>query len=57
MSGVPASLDLNAFLMIKDFIPVGGSYSTEVKLYDKSYLQRDFALRNSAAAVVQIFPS
>ena len=55
--GGPTSLDLNAFLMIKDFIWVGGSYRTGVKLYDKSYLQRDLSPRNSAVAAIQIFPS
>jgi len=55
--GGPTSLDLNAFLMIKDFIWVGGSYRTGVKLYDKSYLQRDLTARNSAVASIQIFPS
>ncbi|ARS39326.1 hypothetical protein CA265_06535 [Sphingobacteriaceae bacterium GW460-11-11-14-LB5] len=55
--GGPTSLDVNAFLMIKDFIWVGGSYRTGVKLYDKSYLQRDLTPRNSAVAAIQIFPS
>ena len=55
--GGPTSLDLNAFLMIKDFIWVGGSYRTGVKLYDKNYLQRDLTPRNSAVAAIQIFPS
>ena len=55
--GGPTSLDLNAFLMIRDFIWVGGSYRTGVKLYDKSYLQRDLTPRNSAVAAIQIFPS
>jgi len=55
--GGPTSLDLNAFLMIKDFIWVGGSYRTGVKLYDKSYLQKDLTPRNSAVAAIQIFPS
>ncbi|WP_223833632.1 PorP/SprF family type IX secretion system membrane protein [Pedobacter riviphilus] len=55
--GGPTSLDLNAFLMIKDFIWVGGSYRTGVKLYNKSYLQRDLTPRNSAVAAIQIFPS
>jgi len=55
--GGPTSLDLNAFLMIKDFIWIGGSYRTGVKLYDKSYLQRDLTPRNSAVAAIQIFPS
>ncbi|MNI46843.1 hypothetical protein D3C87_949130 [compost metagenome] len=55
--GGPTSLDLNAFLMIKDFIWIGGSYRTGVKLYDKSYLQKDLTPRNSAVAAIQIFPS
>lgn len=55
--GGPTSLDLNAFLMIKDILWVGGSYRTGVKLYDKSYLQRDLTPRNSAVAAIQIFPS
>ncbi len=55
--GGPTSLDVNAFLMIKDFIWVGGSYRTGVKLYDKSYLQKDLTPRNSAVAAIQIFPS
>ncbi len=55
--GGPTSLDLNAFLMIKDFIWIGGSYRTGVKLYDKSYLQKDLTPRNSAVAAIQLFPS
>jgi len=55
--GGPTSLDVNAFLMIKDFIWIGGSYRTGVKLYDKSYLQKDLSSRNSAVAAIQIFPS
>ena len=55
--GGPTSLDVNAFLMIKEFLWVGGSYRTGVKLYDKSYLQRDLTPRNSAVAAIQIFPS
>jgi len=55
--GGPTSLDVNAFLMIKEILWVGGSYRTAVKLYDKSYLQRDLTPRNSAVAAVQIFPS
>ncbi|WP_235526140.1 type IX secretion system membrane protein PorP/SprF [Pedobacter sp. Leaf216] len=55
--GGPTSLDVNAFLLIKDFLWVGGSYRTGVKLYDKSYLQKDLTPRNSAVAAIQIFPS
>ncbi|WP_316806794.1 type IX secretion system membrane protein PorP/SprF [Pedobacter agri] len=55
--GGPTSLDVNAFLMIKEFLWIGGSYRTGVKLYDKSYLQKDLSQRNSAVAAIQIFPS
>jgi type IX secretion system PorP/SprF family membrane protein len=55
--GGPTSLDINAFLLIKEFLWVGGSYRTGVKLYDKSYLQKDLTPRNSAVAAIQIFPS
>ncbi|WP_316829640.1 type IX secretion system membrane protein PorP/SprF [Pedobacter aquatilis] len=55
--GGPTSLDLNAFLMIKEVLWIGGSYRTGVKLYDKSYLQKDLTPRNSVVAAIQIFPS
>ncbi|MCX2584124.1 type IX secretion system membrane protein PorP/SprF [Pedobacter sp. MR22-3] len=55
--GGPTSLDLNAFLMIKEVLWVGGSYRTGLKIYDKSYLQKDLSQRNSAVASIQIFPS
>ncbi|WP_131536705.1 PorP/SprF family type IX secretion system membrane protein [Pedobacter nototheniae] len=55
--GGPTSLDVNAFLMIKDVLWIGGSYRTGVKLYDKSYLQKDLSQRNSAVAAIQFFPS
>ncbi|WP_421939936.1 type IX secretion system membrane protein PorP/SprF [Pedobacter sp.] len=55
--GGPTSLDINAFLMIKDAVWIGGSYRTGVKLYDKSYLQKDLTSRNSAVAAIQLFPS
>ncbi len=55
--GGPTSLDINAFLMIKDAIWIGGSYRTGIKLYDKSYLQKDLSTRNSAVAAIQLFPS
>ncbi|MCZ4245118.1 PorP/SprF family type IX secretion system membrane protein [Pedobacter punctiformis] len=55
--GGPTSLDLNAFFIISDKIWVGGSYRTGIKLYDKSYLQKDLSQLNSAVAAVQLFPS
>lgn len=55
--GGPTSLDLNAFLIFSDKIWVGGSYRTAVKLYDKSYLQKDLNKLNSAVAAIQLFPN
>jgi type IX secretion system PorP/SprF family membrane protein len=55
--GGPTSLDLNAFLILGDKIWLGGSYRTGVKLYDKSYLQKDLTNLNSAVAAIQLFPN
>ncbi|QPH39337.1 PorP/SprF family type IX secretion system membrane protein [Pedobacter endophyticus] len=55
--GGPTSLDLNAFFILADKLWIGGSYRTGVKLYDKSYLQRDLTQLNSAVAAVQVFPN
>jgi len=54
--GGPSSLDLNAFLMFKDFIWLGGSYRTRINMYDKSYLQKSLIYRNSVVAATEIFP-
>ncbi len=54
--GGPTSLDLNAFLLFKDIVWVGGSYRTGVKMYDKSYLQKNLMYRNAAVAAVEVFP-
>lgn len=53
----PTSLDLNAFFILAEKFWIGGSYRTGVKLYDKSYLQKDLIQVNSAVAAIQIFPS
>ncbi|HEU4553430.1 MAG TPA: type IX secretion system membrane protein PorP/SprF [Chitinophaga sp.] len=54
--GGPTSIDLNAFLLFKDKIWVGGSYRTGLKLYDKDYLQKVLMKRNAAVAAIEIFP-
>ncbi|MCF6404996.1 type IX secretion system membrane protein PorP/SprF [Chitinophaga filiformis] len=54
--GGPTSLDLNAFILFRDIVWVGGSYRTGVKMYDKSYLQKNLMYRNAAVAAVEIFP-
>lgn len=53
--GGPTSLDINAFVLLADRIWLGGSYRTAVKLYDKSYLQRDLAQSNSIVAMTEFF--
>lgn len=53
--GGPTSLDLNAFVLLADRIWIGGSYRTAVKLYDKSYLQKDLDMKNSIVAMTEIY--
>lgn len=55
--GGPTSLDLNAFLLLADRIWLGGSYRTAVKLYNKSYLQKDLSRSNSIVAMTEFFAS
>lgn len=55
--GGPTSLDVNAFFILGERIWLGGSYRTGIKLYDKSYLQKDLSKLNSAVAAVQVFPN
>jgi type IX secretion system PorP/SprF family membrane protein len=55
--GGPTSLDINAFLILAEKFWIGGSYRTGVKLYNKSYLQKDLTNSNSAVAAIQIFPT
>jgi type IX secretion system PorP/SprF family membrane protein len=54
--GGPSSLDLNAFLLFKEKIWVGGSYRTGLKLYDKNYLQKVLMKRNAGVAAIEFFP-
>jgi hypothetical protein len=54
--GGPTSLDLNAFVLFKEVVWVGGSYRTGLKMYDKSYLQKNLMYRNAAVGAVEIFP-
>ncbi len=50
-----SSLDVTAFAIINDRIWLGGSYRTGVKLYNKSYLQKDLSKLSSAVAAAQFF--
>lgn len=51
----PTSLDLTAFLILADKIWIGGAYRTGIKIFDKSYLQKDLSNRNSAVAALEVF--
>lgn len=55
--GGPSSLDVSAFFLVADKIWLGGSYRTAVKLYDKSYLQKDLVQKNSIVAMTEFFVS
>jgi len=55
--GGPTSFDLNAFFILAEKFWIGGSYRTGVKLYSKSYLQKDLSNLNSAVAAIQLFPT
>lgn len=51
----PTSLDVAAFILFKESIWLGASYRRAVKLYDKSYLQKDLLQTNSVVLATQIF--
>ncbi len=53
--GGPTSLDVNTFVLLADNIWLGASYRTAVKLYDKSYLQKDLQMKNSVVAMTEFF--
>lgn len=50
-----SSLDVTTFLILNDKIWLGGSYRTGLKLYNKSYLQKDLSMLSSAVAAAQFF--
>lgn len=50
-----SSIDATAFLILKDKIWLGGSYRTGLKLYNKSYLQKDLSIMSSAIVAAQFF--
>ncbi len=53
--GGPTSLDLNAFVIFAEKFWIGASYRSGIKIYDKSYLQKDLRNLNSISAALQIF--
>ncbi len=55
--GGPTSLDVNTFLLLSNTIWVGASYRTGIKVFDKSYLQKELSKKNSMVLATEIFPS
>lgn len=51
----PTSLDLNAFLLINEKIWIGGSYRTNVKLWNKDNLIDDLTAVNAASVMVEFY--
>lgn len=52
----PTSLDLNAFLLFRDKIWLGGSYRTGVRLYEKGHLESTLRKGSAAVAAIEVFP-
>jgi len=51
----PTSLDLNAFLMIKERLWLGGFYRTSVKIYPKDNLQSNLRGRSALGLITELF--
>ena len=51
----PTSLDLNAFLLMKESVWIGGFYRTAVGIYNKPDVQSDLQKKNALGLVAEIF--
>jgi type IX secretion system PorP/SprF family membrane protein len=51
----PTSMDLNAFLLVKERFWIGGVYRTSVKLYPKSNLQANLTARSAVGFISEFF--
>ncbi|QIL38002.1 type IX secretion system membrane protein PorP/SprF [Pedobacter sp. HDW13] len=51
----PTSLDLNAFLLVKERFWIGGVYRSSVKLYPKSNLQSSLTARSAVGLISELF--
>lgn len=51
----PTSLDVNAFLLIKEKVWIGGFYRTTVPLYSKKHLQKDLTKKNALGMMLELF--
>lgn len=53
----PSSLDLNAFLLLKETLWIGGFYRTSFDLYKKDYQQTALNKQNAIGAILEVFAS
>ncbi|WEK20845.1 MAG: type IX secretion system membrane protein PorP/SprF [Candidatus Pedobacter colombiensis] len=51
----PSSLDLNAFILLKESLWIGGFYRTSFDLYKKNYLQSGLTKQNAIGAILEVF--
>jgi len=51
----PSSLDLNAFLLLKEGIWIGGFYRTSFDFYKKDYQQSNFSRQNAIGVILEVF--
>lgn len=51
----PTSLDLNAFLLIKERVWIGGFYRTSFEIYKKSNLQSDLPKQSALGIIAELF--
>lgn len=51
----PSSLDINAFLLLKETIWLGGFYRSSFDLYKKDYQQNGLSKQNAIGAILEVF--
>lgn len=51
----PSALDLNAFLLLKESLWIGGFYRTSLDLYKKDYQQSNLTKQNAIGAIIEVF--
>lgn len=53
----PSSLDINAFLLLKETLWIGGFYRSAFDLYKKDYLRTPVSKQNAIGAILEVFAS
>jgi len=51
----PSSLDVNAFLLLKQSLWIGAFYRTSLDLYKKNYQQSNLSKQNAIGGIVEVF--